>query len=461
MHHILNDIIKESGVSKAQFARDLDISRSYAIALLDGSRPLPKFLFEKLKTFDYVFEKHIAELSDMYLKLRHSDESIDLVKHFLEVGEAFRVEAEKVDIPEFNLCDNITDLDKNSIVGAACALLIEAIEKKYKIYTNYPFSFGELDEALYATYQNKYSHDFSVINHIVTFSDTVDEQGILSLWKSLRWGCLRVPAKIISQEPHALVNPYYIVSSDRLILFSFDSSRGTIIKSSSLADLYISEHKKIADNAHDLFYIIEDESQLLSRTEFVGTEFYLCYANLFCPVALTDYDLLYRNTTDIPHELKDILIKAFLNYYSNMGDVTNFLIPEKALEKFMKTGLVHIVSEKYLKPFSIDDRKIALESLIESVPIKLVRRKALDLPDGFSFELTDKYISIHFVLTYPGHTDYELYATIKRDTYHGLDDFLNTLAEYLTSSTMVLSDEQTKFKLKQLSLTGSLYQDFV
>lgn len=461
MHHILNNILKETGITKTQLANDLEISRSYGLALLKGERPLTEAVFQKLKTLEYVSEKHIGEISDLFIKNKYSDKHFKLVEYFFDEAKAFSFDAEQIYIAPFELNDNAQNLDEDGIVFAACSVLKEAMEKGDKIYTNYPFSFKDLDEALYATYKKGYDPNTSVIEHIVAFSGIVDKSSILSLWKSFKWGSLRVPAKAVVMEPQASIMPYYFVSSERVLLFSFDKSCGTIVTSKALADSYISEHQKLSDASHDLFYIIEDESQLLmSRSDFIEANCDFEMLTFIFPIEICDYDLLYRNTTDIPHELKDGLIKAFLSYYDYAATYCKGAIyTSKALNDFMKNGLVHVVSEKYLKPFSIEDRKIAVKSLAETNLPKILKDDTITLPEHFSFEVTDKFMAIHFILTYPGHTDYELYATIKRDSYKDMDAFLSAMGDYVRSDSRVLSDSQARFKLKQLYLTGPLYDN--
>lgn len=462
MHHILNDILKETGITKTQLANDLEISRSYGLALLKGERPLTEAVFQKLKTLEYVSEKHIGEISDLFIKNKYSDKYFKLVEYFFDEGKAFSFDAEETYIAPFELNDSAQNLDEDSIVFAACSVLKEAMEKGDKVYTNYPFSFKSLDDALYATYKREYDPNTSVIEHIVAFSGVVDKSSILSLWKSFRWGSLRVPAKAVVMESQGTIMPYYFVSSERVLLFSFDKSCGTVVSSKALAESYISEHQKLSDASHDLFYIIEDESQLLtSRSDFIDASVDFEILTFIYPIAICDYDLLYRNTTDIPHELKDSLIKAYLNYYDFAKSYcsTTPIYTSNALNDFMKNGLVHIVSEKYLNAFSIEDRKIAIKISAETSLPLILKDDTITLPEHFSFEVTDKFIAFHFILSYPGHTDYELYATIKRDSYKDMDAFLSAMGDYVRSDSRLLSDSQTKFKLKQLYLTGPLYED--
>lgn len=459
MHNILNSIFEESGLTKAQFARDLDVSRSYIIALLEGSKTLSDSIFLKLKTLDYVSKKHIVELSEMLIKDKYSNETVELVEYFFDTAKEFSFEGKSKSIANFQISNETIHLNKRSVVGAACAVLREAIDKGQKLYTNYPFSFTALDEALYTTYKKKYNPAVTTIDHIVMFSGEVDKGSILSFWKSMRWGALRIPANAVIMQNQGVVMPYYIVTNDRVIILSSDGQNGSLITSPSLADLYISEHRALSSNSHNLFYIVEDEGQLLSRSDFIGATYLATFYSFMTPSATLDYDLLYRNTADNPHELKDVLIKAFLNYYGAVPEHKDCLcvFQNHVAEDFMKNGLIHVVSEKYLNAFSVEDRKIVLNNLSTLDNFKQLKDDSITLPEHASFEITDKFISFHFILSYPGHTDYELYATIGRDSYHGMDTFLKALEEFLRNDSLYLDDKQFKFRLQQLCLTGSLY----
>lgn len=454
MKHILQKILKENDINHSQFARDLNIARSYAVAILNGTKPVTDTIYKKLMSLDYISGKYIEDISNEYFKIKYGANELKLVKYFLELGRKFTFEPiqTKYCETEYPLPQAVGTPDKDGIIRTACTLLHKAIAEKTTFYTNYPFGLEELDDSLYAVYKNEYLPDKPLISHIISLSGETDKEAILSYWKCLKWGNLRVTTSVISGPTQKGIMPYYVVCGNAVLLFSEDMVKGIVFISSETADYYAEEHNKRAESARPSIKIINDESELLTGQDFVTLKYLKSLSTYICPMNVCDYDMLYRTTTDNPEKLKDALIRAYINYYgyTKAQNILFTYYTNDTFENWMKNGLLYNVSEKYLHEFSVEDRITALNNVIDGGMYLMMKKDTANFYRGYDASSTDKRVITHFVLTNPGHTDYEIYMGIDKNKYRGLDDFTSALFAYIELGNRVYTREESDFMIRQL-----------
>lgn len=461
MKELLLKILKENNINHSQFARDLDISRAYVVSMLKGTKPLTEKIYNRLITLNYISGKDKEDISNEYFKVKHSAKTLELIKCFLDLGKDFTFEPVSNVTAEFaaDLTEKAVTLDKDGIIKTACSLLNTALQENLSFCTNYSFCLEELDNALYAYYKNKYNPDCPLFDHVITLPEELDRESIISYWKCLKWGSLRAVTSVIVSQQQNNIMPYYIVCKNAVLIFSEDMSKGTAFISPEIAQYYIQQHMKISETAHKGITIIHDESELLTGQDFVSPKYIKSLSTYICPMNVLDYDMLYRTTAENPEPIKDALINAYINYYGRTKALNILYVyyTNDALENFMKTGLLYNVSEKYLHEFSVEDRVRVLKNIVDNGMFSLMKSGTADFYRGYDASVTDKSLITHFALTYPGHTDYEIYMCVDKSKYHGAEDFTKALFEYVEMDNHICSREQAGFVISQLQAMGGIY----
>lgn len=461
MKYLIRKILEENKINHTQFAKDMEISRSYAVSLLKGSKPFTASIYKKLITLDYIAGKDLQNVCEEYFKIKHGAKQFELVKYFLELGRSFTFE-ETVKVPllaQTNINQSVPFLEKKDIIDMASALLHTAVTRGVKFYTNYSFTLSELDENLYAVYKDIYSTEACTIDHIIDLSNRIDKSSVLSYWQCLKWGALRAVTYVNSTSIQKQAMPYYIVCEDKLMLFSEDLSAGTFLVSDKTAQYYINCHLIAKEKSRPAISIIKDEAELLTGQDFVQPKYIKSLSTHISAMNFLDYDMLYRTTNENPHEIKDLLIKAYINYYSHTKSLNNLYVyyTHDTLEDFIKTGILYSVSEKYLHEFSVNDRITAIDNVIENGMYSVIKEDTADFFRGYDASSTDMCAITHFILTPSWCNDYEIYMCIDKNQYSDLNDFTQALFAYIDNGH-VYTREESDFQLKQLQTTKAMYK---
>lgn len=455
MKNLLVKILKKNNINHSRFARDMGISRSYAIALLNGKKPVTDNIYKKLISLNYISGKDSDEVSDEYFKIKYGENEFELVKYFLELGKTFTFEPLNTSNNDgFCLNEKLETVEKDIIADAACSLLRRAIKNKTELFTNYPFTLEALDDALYAVYKKESTplHEIFTISHLINISANLDKESILTYWKSLKWGNLRITTYISNTGRSSQVMPWYFVCEDTVLLISEDMTHGLIFVEKDTADYYKRNHIKNINLAQPAIKIIHDESELLTGHDFISLKYLNSINTYISPMNIIDYDILYRTTVDNPEPLKDALIRAYIKYYSYTDSQKKLFVyyTNDTLEDWIEKGLLYNVSKKYLHEFSVADRITALENVIKNGMYLLMKKDTADFYRGYNLNSTDKRVITHFVLTNPDHVDYEIYMGIDKNRYYGLDDFAEALFAYIEFGNRVYTREESDFIIKQL-----------
>lgn len=465
MNHLLKKILEECGINHSQFSKDMGISRPYAVALLNGSKPFTDSIYKKLLSLEYITDKDCDDLTNEYFKIKYGANQLKKVKYFLSLGKSFTFEP-LADIPN-QLPQNdapVRFLDKEGIIGTAVRLLHNAVHNHSTFYTNYAYSLSELDEKLYAYYKSIYiySDPQDTIDHLITLPDRVENISILSYWQCLKWGALRKTTYVSVSPYQKQIMPYYIVCGDEVLLFSDDLSAGTLLRCEETAQYYISCHLSTKKKARPTITIIHDESELLTGQDFVQPKYIKSLSTYISAMNFLDYDMLYRTTTENPEYIKDMLIKAYINYYSHTKKLGRLSVyyTHDTLTNFMKTGLLYNVSEKYLHEFSVEDRIKAIDNVICDSNYCIMKKEVADFYRGYDASSTDKSAITHFVLIPSWCKDYEIYMCISKNKYRDLNDFTSALFAYIENGH-VFTREESDFELRQLQSTKGLPDEIV
>lgn len=456
MNHLVRKILEENGVSHSQFGKDMGISHSYAVSLLNGSRAFTDNVYKKLVSLSYITGKDLEDITSEYFKVKFGGKQLKLVRYFLDLGRSFTFEpvSEPLKVTSQYQNEPVSFLKEDDIIKAATELLYKATNENCGFYTNYSFELKELDESLYATYKSIYDIENSVIDHIVDLPGRIEKISILSYWQCLKWGALRVTTNTYVDSDKWQIMPYYIACGDCVMLFSEDMSTGTFIVSKETAEYYISCHLKHKESSQPAVSTIHDEAQLLTGQDFVHPKYIKSLSTYISAMNFLDYDMLYRTTAENPEIVKQTLINAYINYYSHTKKLNRLYVyyTNDTLSHFMQTGRLYNVSEKYLHEFSPEDRCLALSNLIKDGMYSVIKESGADFFRGYDASSTDKSVVTHFILTPKWCNDYEIYMCIDKNKYRDLDEFTSALFTYIDEGH-VYTKEESEFELRQLLTT--------
>lgn len=457
MNHLLKKILDENSINHTQFAKDMNISRPYAVSLLNGAKPFTDNVYKKLIALDYIAGKDLDSIINEYFKLKFGGDQLVLVKYFLNLGKSFTFEAVTDAIHKTAEYGNepVTFLNGEHIINVGAALLHKAAKEGLKFYTNYSFSLKELDESLYATYKEIYDTEKPIIEHLIDLPERIEKISVLSYWQCLKWGALKAVTYVNVADTKEQIMPYYIVCGNMVLLFSDNLSAGTLLVCEQTANYYTKCHLNIKERSHPAITIIHDEAQLLTGQDFVQPKYIKSLSTYISSMNVLDYDMLYRTTAENPEAVKDTLIRGYINYYSHTKKLNRLYVyyTNDALANFMKTGNLYNVSRKYLHEFSPEDRAIALNNVIDNGMYSVIKEDAANFFRGYDASSTDKSVITHFILTPPWCTDYELYMCIDKNKYRNLNDFTSALFAYIDNGH-TFTKEESDFEIRQLLTTN-------
>ncbi len=453
MQDILNKIFNGSKISHTQFAKDVDIAKSYVLSMLNGSKPITENIYKRMMQLDYV-APYAAELTDHYMRRKFGSESYELMQYWFETSKEFSFDATvppPAEASDFSESQRL--LGTEELIRLICGLFRKTIRNNEPFYTNYSFSFTALDEALYATAKEQKLYSDEIFLHTVWHPHSLDKEAVTTFWKSLRWGLVRVITKVCFSHNASLPFPYYAVCGDTAIIFS--ENGGYLIKSEGIAREYIEHHN--SSHSQPLVSVVHDETELLTAgvVELNATK-QIALDNVICPCGVIDSDMLYEFASDsLPHEIKAQLIEAFMQYYSYMDTIDRTVYTQiEAVYEWLKTGRFCPISKKYIRHFSPEARKKLLDRFADMPNVKLLREGSIYLPNGFAVDSFDSEILVHFLFPEDNDEDYELCCVYPFSQIHGLEEFVQNIFEFLDYEFNVYPDENRRVILKQLAILG-------
>lgn len=276
--------------------------------------------------------------------------------------------------------------------------------KPCKIYTNYSFSFTEMDKAVFGNYLNNRAWD---ILHMIVFKiDGEDGENIDNLFRSFRWverQC--TPYYVISGDNKIINTPYpcYFAADSYCLLFNPKSKKGFIIKNDDIfqhikevSSDFMREATKLASFPKDMFDLKNDCCRISNERIDLAFSSNPCISSIINEESISE---VVRD--DIPDA--DSLKKVAMEHYGKISQnqEQKYVTSDRGLRNFAESGKII-----ECPPIILKDEKLPmkyrikfLENLINFAKngrLKLVDTELFTMPD-MSIELGENNIQIFCV----------------------------------------------------------------
>lgn len=379
MQNIIKKILLTTGVSKTQFSKDLGISKSFVLNVINGTKKCSRSMYEKLRTLSYIPSTMKDELEEAFYSSSFGEDNYSLVKHYislLERTEKDFSESSKMYVRKDFLEEILSAKDKIRTINNKSELFEFAVFFAEKctgaddsfFYTNYSFSQIELDKLLFTVFRDRdYSKSID-FKHLVTINNTATIETLDVFYNSIKWGRILLDTKYTKSyyENTTQLFPYYVITPFGIIMFDDSCEKGIVLSSESTIDYYKMTFLETQQEMPNVCTVVIDEVACLGQTDlFSGMNTSLVsYGGLACLGPYCDEELLNNIAHDFPERV--IMTKMFLAHYQAL-----FLAPHKeylcedSYWNFVNDGDIHCVTEKYVGKCSHSDRAKLLSHIIE------------------------------------------------------------------------------------------------
>lgn len=462
------EIMEQSGISTYSLAKVTGINRSTLTkALNDGKR----FNLRQIKLILEHLPINIAQKKELYNDFQHAKYD----KNYLAVNDAILNMFEIINnslMPKemktpniyININKDINVYKDMNVFKAIEGIFFEELKKNCDAFVGLylPFENEKIDTILKSIKvvgdnsngKNNISMLFgfysvnekSELKNLITFNnvlpfvlDDSDKYKLYYVYKSYL-------------EPDNLViNPYYIVFKDKLLLINNEIDQMVIVKDKNVIESYRQQHMKNVEDANSLSYSsLSIENTLMNLVNDTISE-YTVYAMAYepclsCFATLDDYKELIRE--DYPLK-KDVLKMIELRLKQLTSAPSRFAFFNKdSVEEFIKVGNLIPFKHPYLMNCSLEKRKEILTRVlyaIDNLGVDLRAYSYDEIKVSRNFEITNIQNHMNFVILIYYENEIRMINVKEPIISHRLIQFYNDISD----SPITMTSYETKKIIKE------------
>lgn len=406
MQNTIKQILINSGVSKTQFAKDIEISKSYVINVINGKKKCSRSMYEKIRSLPYVSDSMKQELESAFYCETFGKKDYELI--------LFTIDLIKNQEKEFNESRQVyirKDFIKSILNGADIVHTINGVNEFFEIteyfaseclsednpffFSNYSFEQTELDKILFTVFRDRdYAKEIN-FKHLVVFNNDRPQEIIRSVFSSVKWSrALLTTYKANSENDGAdQLLPYYIISNRCVILFDKKCENGVVFTADHAIDYYSKLFSEKNINHTPISNVIYDEAACIGQSDYYSNieDFKVSFGGIACLGPFLDYEILYKITPDIPN--KDTLIRMLIAHYRMFLNInSDEYIAESSFWDFVEDGDIRVITDRYVSPCDFTDRIKILRNIYnsnldsEKLNVKLFDESRIKLPTNLGIE---------------------------------------------------------------------------
>ena len=441
----LEECIKKRGVPVGTVATQIGINRGNLYSVFGGKRKISQDDLYKIISMLALSNSETEKLLNKYFELEYGKKEFKRVRYIFDAVNKMpdTYGAEK---PPIKTVPDLKNLSGESDIVSAADFIIENSEGE--IYSNYSFSFKNLDELFFYFVKEKGLN----LRHLVSVQpDTKGTEDLENLFSSVRFmyeRCYPYLIELPSFKNNVLIYPYFIVSEKYVMVF--DENQGTVVESKSFAASFL---EKINGQYYDkavLTGTVPDDIlgiKDICAQSFVNDSDYRYELSPYpCVAPYGDKAFFSSVAVDsMPPDVKHELVNICYDHYQRMFSKSHVtqLISYEAFDRLIERRVIDELPETYAK--LIDEEHILdlLIKMLEDVKtgkIQIVDSRLFHISCNFFVELNPVYLSL-------SGTDFtkenfmvpdSFYATIYSKS---IALSFNNFFDYLIRSKKVLSNE--------------------
>lgn len=469
---ILEKIIQNSGYSKTQFAKELDLSKSFMLRVINGEKKISESMVNKILSSKIISETDKQILSNnffgKYFGQNNFNNMISMLNSLNSLSEKIKSK-KSVYVREDMLNKTLYNIDTPYILGS-CDEMYEIVSyfvnklfasESPFFYSNYSFEQNDLDSILYTLFSHNDLRSTIDFIHIISHPDYLTKEEISSIFETIKWGTCKLNTYYsieISSNNNSLF-PYYIITNNCVLIFSFDCKHGLVFTQASTIDYYKNMFLSISDNYTPMCKFLSNQTSSLTPSSTVINNFSYSIGGHLCNGHALDKTILSEIAQDYL-ENKEYLIKLVLNFYdiNNFSDNTTIFVSETAFTDFANTGALKFIGTEYVKNLPPDLRIRFIKNIqnhlrdFEKLKLKLINLEKLNIPSNLTIDIFDNVIN--FVYLFDNEEtdkDYMYGFSIILNSAH-FSRLFKDFYQYFTKNNFCYKDEYRDYLLDSVIL---------
>ena len=409
------ELLAENGTNVYRFSSTSSLERTALQRMITGKR-LPNIEF--VKTFCHSLRLSKTE-EDEVLELykieamgepayRNEQSILHLLKTLKELEKNnYQNTIGFIDFNNIELLSNVSTQASDTELMMNLVLTKEFSQNTNgEIYTNLPgtyASFIQHLEWLYRQHKKKI-----LVKHLIQFQmnaslsnenlDIMNHVFPLFLSDTLNYQVFYYYSRLIKSDQVHLILPYYIITTQYVLLLSADFSTSILLSKPEIIEQYASEFKRICDLARPLFHrtssLTDTWNSFISNISSNTSEInYLhlqpCYVDIVGQKTFLDQSKLF-----IPDYME--IANKFIDSIKMKSNYTNHVFfTKRGLDMFCKTGQYYGQVGTFFPPLNVQQRIEALTQYQNQKTFHndiMLKDSFLSLPENLYFELQGTHI---------------------------------------------------------------------
>ncbi len=422
MDAMLRQLVEELGISRSQFAKNIHMDRSQTVKILNGTLPVSRRFYLAVMSADFISDDFKQRFSDAYSnKSEPLNHYTDVIRHFA---------ARMTERPDAVLAGELG--------RGVYRLTKRALERGETVRAVHTSALPDVEQALLQALRETGSKALRCVMHAPPGVSTQAVDTLMSLAGFAEQGV----QTWLTDEPFGGAFPYAVFSESFAALCDADENH-IIVEDGSVSGALARSFARLTAESAKAAVFFEDEAATLTNDEtFLSERGAVYISNHFCPVGLLDADLLRQAARpDLPAEYREILIRnTICAYEKRAAEMEAVYVTSCAVEDFARTGRLNAITERYILPFSVEERIELLHRLQERVRLDRAFLIKTD-PLRFQGDVNIYRDTLDVGLCGP-EMPRDLYCAhilLQKDRLRGLEGLCGALRAYLPVSKAVMA----------------------
>lgn len=472
---LTNKAFQESGLSKTQFAKELGISKSFVLRVLNGDKPLSQNMLDGILAIETITSETKAALKEEFERISFGEKNYEDVQYLIKLINGFEESINRRDSVyvrdeilkkvlfgnQFNFCIN-SESEFYEIISFFSKRSLENSGSLF--YSNYSIEQSTLSSLLFTIF---YERDFDKkidFCHIVNVNSDDIKSLLETIFESLKWSELCFNTFVKSAESYAIgtMFPYYIITDEVVILFNKECNKATLFNDKSTVDFYIDYFQKIRSEYNPILSFNLDELDCFNMDVLSKHNLRCSIDGALCIAQFVDYET--AKEIAVPSlKNKNFLINAVVHYFqSSFNKKPIQFLSKKSLKKFADDGDLRVISEKYVQALSLEQRKKIFENLKEKNDnIFVMDESKLSPYHEMDIHIFDKQLSISLYPTNQESPYYAVFLDFPFKKSSNLETVCKNMMKFLRTSDCFLGNEYLNDVIEEMILLCSCNEEKV
>lgn len=470
---LTNKAFQESGMSKTQFAKELGISKSFVLRVLNGDKPLSQNMLNGILAIESVSSETKIALKEEFEKLSFGAKNYKDVQYLIKLINGFEESINKRDNVyvreeilekvlfgnQFNFCINSED-EFYEVVSFFAKRCFKKPDSRF--YSNFSFSQKMLSSLLFTIFHERDFNEKLDFCHIVNIKNDDVRVILETVFESMKWSelCFNTFGVDAESYPIGTMFPYYIITDEAVIVFNEDCSKATVFNDKSTVDFYADYFLKIKSAYHPILDLIFNEFECYSNDVMSKYNLQTTIDGALCVMQFTDYEILDEVAPkNIPQ--REVLIQSVLHYFKttfNKNPVQ--YLNKKSLVRFAEDGDLRLISPKTVSPVPLHLRKKLFENMRANTNnIFVMNNEKLSPYREMDIHIYDKKLSITLYPTNKKSPYYSVYFEMPFERNGAVEIVFKNMAKILKNSDYFFDNEYLNETIEELILKCSFDED--